>query len=157
MVRTVTVCHSYAYTRCKFTEKPRVANCIRVHTCTCSAACALVTRVWCVKLVEVNSLKFDRRNWKTKVPASDRHYWLISFGKHFCFLWFAIRCRCLASRRSAWSPLTFFMVPSLALFLFRSCLPYADPVLNQPSLESAIFGISHAACAGARDNTRIQY
>ena len=23
--------------------------------------------------------------WKTKVPASDKHYWLGSFGKHLCF------------------------------------------------------------------------
>ena len=33
-------------TRCKFTQKPRVANCVRVrrvHTCGCSAARALVT------------------------------------------------------------------------------------------------------------------
>jgi len=25
-------------------------------------------------------------NWKTKVPASDKHYWLSSFSKHLCFL-----------------------------------------------------------------------
>ena len=34
---------------------------------------------------------------------------------------------------------------------------FADPLHNQPSLESAIFGISHAACAGARDNTQMRY
>ena len=48
---------------------------------------------------------------------------------------FAIRCRCLVSRRSASSPLTFFMIPSLALcpcFLLQSCLFFADPVHNQP-------------------------
>jgi len=56
-------------------------------------------------------------------------------------LWFAISC-CLVSHRSASSPLTFFMIPSLTLclcFLFRSC-----PIPPQ----SAIFGISHAAHAG---------
>ena len=47
-------------TRCKFTQKPRVANCVRVRTCTCSAGLALVTRGWCTK-PEVDSLKFDRR------------------------------------------------------------------------------------------------
>ena len=26
------------------------------------------------------------RNWKTKVPASDKHYWLSSFGTRLCFL-----------------------------------------------------------------------
>ena len=49
---------------------------------------------------------------------------------YLCFpfsraLWFAIHCRCLARRCSASSPLTFFMIPSLALyliFLFRVCL-----------------------------------
>jgi len=42
-------------TRCKFTQKPRVATCVRVrrvhtYTCGCSAARALVTRGWCVNL-----------------------------------------------------------------------------------------------------------
>ena len=49
---------------------------------------------------------------------------------YLCFpvsraLWFAIRCRCLASRCSASSPLTFFMIPSLVL-----CLCSLFPVLS---------------------------
>jgi len=31
-------------TRCNFTQRPRVANCVRVRTCACSAARALETR-----------------------------------------------------------------------------------------------------------------
>ena len=53
-------------TRCKFTQKPRVANCIRVRTCRCSAVRASVTRGWCVKL-EVDSLSFEVWQEKTKM------------------------------------------------------------------------------------------
>ena len=34
----------YVITRCMFTQKPRVANSVRVRTCACSAVRALVTR-----------------------------------------------------------------------------------------------------------------
>ena len=67
----------------------------------------------------------------------------------------AIRCHCLASHRSASSPLTFFMIPSLALrlcFLFRSCL-----LLCWSPPQSFIFGISHAVHTGAHNNTRMHY
>jgi len=55
------------------------------------------------------------------------------------------------------SPLSIisFVIPSLTLclcFLFQSCL-----LLRWSPPQSAIFGISHAAHAGARDNTRMQY
>ena len=47
----------------------RVANCVRVRTCACSAVHALVTRGWCAK-PKIDSLKFDRRNkdvfWKIR-------------------------------------------------------------------------------------------
>ena len=83
-------------TRCKFTQKPRVANCVRVRTYACSAAHALVTCGWCVKL-EVNSLKFDRR----KQRCLPKEAMLITCW-YLCFLvswalWFAIRCHCLVS------------------------------------------------------------
>ena len=81
---------------------------------------------------------------------------------YLCFqvsraLWFAIRCRCSLSRRSASFPLTFFMILSLAL-----CLCFLFPVLflsafTLISSAQSIFGISHAARAGTRDNTRMRY
>ena len=36
--------------------------------------------------IGVDSLKFDRTNWNTKVPANDKHYWLTSFSKYRRFL-----------------------------------------------------------------------
>ena len=65
---------------------------------------------------------------------------------YLCFpvsraLWFAIRCRCSVRRRSASTPLTFFMILSLALclcFLFQSCLLLHWSLHNQQSLESAV-------------------
>ena len=71
---------------------------------------------------------------------------------YLCFpvsraLWFAILCRCLASHRSASSPLTLWFLHSCsasALF-FRSCL-----LLRWSSPQSAIFGISLAARAVVR-------
>ena len=133
-------------TRCNFTQRPRVANCVRGRTCACSVARALETRGWCVKL-EVDSLKLDRR--KQKMFTERMEPVMLITCWYLCFpvsraLWFAIRCRCSASRRSASSPspLTFFMIPSLVLclcFLFQSCLLLRwSPLHNQPSLESAM-------------------
>ena len=46
-------------TRCQFTQKPCVANCVIVRTCACSVADALVT--WMMCDARVDSLKFDKR------------------------------------------------------------------------------------------------
>ena len=158
------------FTKCKFTQKPSVANFIRVRTCRCSAACTLVTHGWCAKL-EVNSLSFEVWQEKQRCLERESVTWagrirlfsdpiMLITCWHLCFpvsraLWFAIHSRCLASRRSASSPLTFFMIPSLALcpcFLFQSCL-----LFRWSPPQSAIFGISHAARTGGRNNTQMHY
>ena len=53
----------------------------------------------------------------------------------------AIRCHCLASHHLTSSPLTFLMIPSLALclcFLFRSCLLFRWSPPQSAILESAM-------------------
>jgi len=65
--------------------------------------------------------------------------WYLCFPVSWA-LWFAICCRCLASRRSVSSPLTLWFLHSHSASAFFSDLVcyYADPLHNQPSLESAI-------------------
>ena len=85
------------------------------------------------------SRKRERVTWAGRIRWFSKPIMLITCW-HFCIpvsqaLWFAIRCHCLASRRSASSPLIFFMISSPALclcFLFRSCPPTINHLWNQP-------------------------
>ena len=78
-------------------------------------------------MCEARSRQFEE---KTKMftersePIMLIAYWYLCFPVSWA-LCFTIRCRFLVSRRSASSPLAFFMIPLLALclcFLFWSCL-----------------------------------
>ena len=118
----------YYSTRCKVTQKPRVANnCVRVCTCACSAvrignvAESVLGR--CRRSIQQSLLPvisgLDELFTERSEPIMLITCWYLCFPVSWA-LWFAIRCCCLASHRSASSPLTCVML--CLCFLFWSCL-----------------------------------
>ena len=59
------------------------------------------------------------RNWKAKVPASDKHYWLASFVKHLCFSCQTSNCQLLDSH-------IIHVLPERAPHYIRMCVLFTS-------------------------------
>ena len=96
-------------------------------------------------MCEARSRKFEVWQEKTKMFTKRSELVMLITCWYLCFpvsraLWFAICCRCLVSHCSASSPLTLWFHHLRSASAFSSSLVcfYADPLHNQPSLESAM-------------------
>ena len=77
--------YDHLVTRCNFTQGPRVANCVRVRKCACSAARALETRGRCVK---PRSRQFEvwqkkKKDVSRKKRASNAYHLLVAWFSSF--------------------------------------------------------------------------